>query len=325
MGEMVMMHAYVERRSWHWLDWALFAGFNLWFGLGMSVYWMAPDQYGDPSVWVFMPWAVLCFIIPLVFWRTGFIHTFYFPILILVTYGFLGLYLSYLSDKSLGILIFPSMIAAFVIHKSLHKWFFPIFVILMPSIEFLITSSRDILDFISVVINFIVMYGIGYTLNRTFQANWLMKGLLAENEGQYRLIQEQNRVLEQYAQQVEQLTLLEERNRLAKELHDTVGHTFTSVIMGMDAVAYLMESAPEQAKLKLEKLRRVTRDGLEEVRQNIHQIAPKDMEDLLSLQLSRLSNEFSLHTGTVVSLQVIGEEMNVPKPVKLTLIRCLQE
>ena len=62
---------------------------------------------------------------------------------------------------------------------------------------------------------------------------------------------------------------------MARELHDTVGHTFTSVIMGMDAVSYLIEAAPDKAKEKLDVLRNVTRNGLEEVRRSIHQMVPK--------------------------------------------------
>ena len=60
------------------------------------------------------------------------------------------------------------------------------------------------------------------------------------------IIEEQNQTLVQYAKQIESLTLVEERNRMARDLHDSLGHSFISYILGLDAVMYLMDSnAPE--------------------------------------------------------------------------------
>ncbi|RAP28208.1 hypothetical protein C2W64_00419 [Brevibacillus laterosporus] len=42
------------------------------------------------------------------------------------------------------------------------------------------------------------------------------------------MIKEQYTILEQYSSQIERLTLLEERYRMARELHDTIGHTISS-------------------------------------------------------------------------------------------------
>ena len=63
------------------------------------------------------------------------------------------------------------------------------------------------------------------------------------------IIEEQNQTLVQYAKQIESLTLVEERNRMARDLHDTLGHSFISYILGLDAVMYLMDSnTPKQRK-----------------------------------------------------------------------------
>lgn len=61
--------------------------------------------------------------------------------------------------------------------------------------------------------------------------------LLVLNHRQGETIREQNAVLEQYLSQIERITLAEERSRLSKELHDTVGHAYTSLIMGLEYVA----------------------------------------------------------------------------------------
>ncbi|RAL21058.1 hypothetical protein DL897_17380 [Thermoflavimicrobium daqui] len=138
-------------------------------------------------------------------------------------------------------------------------------------------------------------------------------------------IEEQNRVLEYYSKQVERITLLEERNRLARELHDSVGHTFTSVIMGMDAVSYLIDTNPEEGKKKLDRLREVARNGLEEVRRSIHQMAPLDEGVSFSEHITHICKEFASHTNTKIVKQVEGEERRIAKPIFWTLTRCLQE
>jgi len=124
---------------------------------------------------------------------------------------------------------------------------------------------------------------------------------------------------------VETITLLEERNRLSRELHDTVGHTLTSVIMGLDAVSYLIKEAPEEAVHNVNQLRTVSRKGLEEVRKQIHHIAPSEEGGSLPTQLRRIAGEFAVHTGTVIEFEAVGPEVSVPLPLTLTLVRCLQE
>ncbi|MFA7746330.1 histidine kinase, partial [Salinicoccus roseus] len=51
--------------------------------------------------------------------------------------------------------------------------------------------------------------------------------LLVSNYRQNEVIRNQKLVLEQYLSQIEQITLLEERDRLSKDLHDTMGHSYT--------------------------------------------------------------------------------------------------
>ena len=140
------------------------------------------------------------------------------------------------------------------------------------------------------------------------------------------VIKQKNEVLEQYSRQVENMTLLTERSRLARELHDTVGHTFTSVIIGMDALGYLIDSSPEEAKANLRELLVVTRQGLDETRKAIHQMGADDSGSL-AVSIARMAKEFARHTGTVVELKQKGQvtELSLSQAARLTLTRCLQE
>ncbi|TQR35099.1 helix-turn-helix transcriptional regulator [Brevibacillus brevis] len=65
--------------------------------------------------------------------------------------------------------------------------------------------------------------------------------ILIESHKQGRIIQEQKQLLEQHIKQIEELTLIEERNRLSHELHDTIGHSLTSLIVGVESLLELTE------------------------------------------------------------------------------------
>jgi signal transduction histidine kinase len=93
----------------------------------------------------------------------------------------------------------------------------------------------------------------------------------------------------------------------------------------MDAVLYLIDVAPQEAKNNLRELLNVMCKGLNEVRNHIHRIASDDQERSLTLALSQIAREFSIHTDTKICLDTQGSERAVSENVRLTFIRCLQE
>lgn len=318
----------IEKRDWHWADWALFGVMTCFFGLSLVYLIFQPEALvGSGSMLLVFLWMLAAYFIPLLFWRPGYINKLLFPVAVLLTSGSLEIYLVYHVKDWVGTIIFPLIIIGFLTERRTMWWNISVYLLLFPLLEhFAILGGKPpISHLISQMINWGLLFFFGFSIHRILASNFHIRRLYEENLRQYELIQEQNKALEQYSKQVEKLTLLEERNRLARELHDTVGHTFTSVIMGMDAVSYLIEAAPDKAKQKLDVLRDFTRSGLDEVRRSIHQIAPQQDDGTLMQQLSRLAYEFALHTGTQVRIQHAGCEYEIPRQAQLTLIRCLQE
>lgn len=320
---------YIERRSWQWIDWAFFGIFTSWLAMGF-LFIGANTALGSMLERFYCMLGLLgCYIALLTVWRPGYTHKGLLPIVVLFTTGTLEMYLTYKNGEEIVNVVTVVMLILGFHAKGKLTFFFNIlvFILALPIIQdqYILDRSFDFARIVNLNVNYASLYAIGYGIQRLWASNYGMKKLFEENLRQYQLIQEQNKILEQYANQVEKLTLLEERNRMARELHDTVGHTFTSVIMGMDAVSYLMDLAPDKAKEKLEVLRNVTRNGLEEVRRSIHEIAPQEEDGTFQQQLSRLAHEFSVHTGTQVKLDQTGEECELPKQAQLTMIRCLQE
>ncbi|MDD3653708.1 MAG: sensor histidine kinase [Desulfotomaculaceae bacterium] len=312
-----------QPRTWHWLDFLLTMVRAGWFFILVILLITYPDNSGM-SYYIMLIWLLVAFIVPQLFWQPGTIHMVLYPLTELVCTGGLEVYLTLIQHRDIAVLAVPSITAGYFINKRNQWWIIICFVLLVPLVN-LIDPSNSITGALLAAMQNLLMLALGYIFRRMLDAHNRMKQLLKENKRQYQLIQEQNQMLVDYSRQVEQLTLLEERNRLARELHDTVGHAYTSIIMGMDAVSYLIDPAPEKAKEKLEVLLKVARHGLAEVRRSIHQIAPEGQELPLTQQIARITKEFSIHTGTNVIICTEGEVYDVTLPVKLAIIRCIQE
>lgn len=316
----------IQRRPWHGVEWSLFIVLTGSTLLGLLYALLHMYEHDAISTLQTVLAILLSYGLPFVFWRPQYINSTFYPIAVLLTGIPLQIYLSWMQEDAFLTINCPLMVIGFLTDRKNAWWTAPIFMVAMPvAYFFIIHNGMGIGQLFSIILNAALFFTIGLSLQRVVTSNEKTEKLLAENQRQYHLIHEQNNALEQYANQIEQLTLLEERKRMANELHDTVGHTFTSVIMGMDAVSYLIESAPDKAKEKLDVLRNVTRSGLEEVRRSIHQMAPKEGDLQLSQQLTSLANEFALHTGTQIQFTTIGDEYDIPKQTKLSVIRCLQE
>lgn len=312
-----------QPRTWQWLDFLLTMVRAGWFFILVILFITDPYNTGM-SYYILLIWLLVAFIVPQLFWQPGTIHTALYPLAELVCTGGLQVYIAIVQHRSLATLAVPLITAGYFIDRKNRWWIVTGFVLLVPLAGLAVPGNPKSVIMLAAMQN-LLMLALGYIFRRILEAHNKVSQLLKENKRQYQLIQEQNQMLVDYANQVEQLTLLEERNRMARELHDTVGHTYTSIIMGMDAVNYLIEPAPEKAREKLEVLLNVARNGLAEVRRNIHEIAPEGQEMPLSQHIARITNEFSIHTGTSVSIYTEGEVHDTVLTVKMTIIRCIQE
>ena len=87
-----------------------------------------------------------------------------------------------------------------------------------------------------------------------------------------------NEQMQEYAAMSEKMAQTKERNRLAREIHDTLGHTLTGIAAGLDACVATVEVSPEMTKKQLEVLSSVTRDGIREVRRSVSELRPDALE-----------------------------------------------
>jgi len=173
----------------------------------------------------------------------------------------------------------------------------------------------------------IVLYGAinaffgayAYALRRANAARRESQALLTE-------LQEAHRQLQDYALRAEELAVVEERNRLAREMHDTIGHRLTVASVQLEGAQRLCPSDPQQAASMIGTVRQQVREALTELRATVATLRTPIEADLqLRSSLKRLISRFEEATGLTVH-RVLPEEMtNLPHAHRLALIRTAQE
>ena len=135
-----------------------------------------------------------------------------------------------------------------------------------------------------------------------------------------------NDQLRDYAVNMERMTQMRERNRLAREIHDTLGHTLTGIIMGADAGLALFDVAPEESKKRIQVVAQSARDGLTDVRRSIKALRPDALEHFsLAQALEGLVENFRLTTSAQIAYCQEAGELNLDSDEEDVLYRVVQE
>lgn len=139
-------------------------------------------------------------------------------------------------------------------------------------------------------------------------------------------LEEANVRLRAYAIEAESMAETRERNRLAREIHDTLGHALTGIAAGLDATSYLIDIAPDKAKEQLAKIKETALHGLLDVRRSVKKLRPDDLEHLpLRQAIENMIDEFSSSTGMKIGFEVLHWPERLRPDQEEVLYRVIQE
>ncbi len=119
-----------------------------------------------------------------------------------------------------------------------------------------------------------------------------------------------NQQLSAYAIQVEELATIEERNRLAREIHDNLGHYLTVVNVQIGAAKVLMDKDPSKAKDALDKAQNLTQEGLKAVRQSVAALRESPVGQRPLSEAISLLTETTTQAGIVTEFSVTGAALS---------------
>ena len=205
-----------------------------------------------------------------------------------------------------NVLVFQGHVAPFDAYAAYYK----------PSVQALLLAVKN--GFVSVNIILFVLYLVLLVQNKHQE-----KERIASLNRQ---LGEANERLRAYAIEAERMAETRERNRLAREIHDTLGHALTGIAAGLDACIVLVDAAPEAAKKQLAKVREAARRGIVDVRRSVEKLRPDDLEKLpMRHALAKMVAEFSESSGMKTRIVAMGWPDHLREDEAEVIYRVVQE
>lgn len=296
------------------MDWGIFA-LRLYHYILLLSRVLAGNEYSSQML-LNVIWLSIAFVVPLLFWFPGRrTNKVWFCILELLLGG------SYFVNSvihpdltSKADYLLPSLTMGYLLTKQ-TLWIIPILVLIPFS--FLSYLGLTWEQTLSIGIDNLLFCFIGLWASFVAYAYNQKNKLVAE-------VEFQNKLLSHYSAEIENMTLLEERNRMSKELHDTLGHSFISLILGLDASIALMDSKPTEAKARLIRLRALAEKNLDEMRNIVHEMGEEEEASLIR-QIESIATRFREHTGTTLTMSLPETDLTIRFDIRQAVLRIIQE
>ncbi|MCF6460300.1 sensor histidine kinase [Clostridium sp. Cult3] len=135
-----------------------------------------------------------------------------------------------------------------------------------------------------------------------------------------------NRDLEIYADSIKELATLRERNRISREIHDSVGHSLSTIIIQLGAIEKIAVLDGNAAAEMARNLNQFAKNGLEEIRVALRQLKPRRFEEYENiLAIEEMIREFTKLTGVDVIFRFTKEKWPLSEEQALVIYRIVQE
>lgn len=154
------------------------------------------------------------------------------------------------------------------------------------------------------------------------EVNMLYDKLSEANEN----LQKANTQLQDYAMITEKMGETKERNRLAREIHDTLGHLLTGISAGLDGCIATVLKSPEDTKRQLEVISDVAREGIQDVRRSVNELRPDSIERLsLEYAVTKMITDINSLTQTKIYLDASVSRLKYDEDEENAIYRVIQE
>jgi signal transduction histidine kinase len=166
------------------------------------------------------------------------------------------------------------------------------------------------------VARIVIFLAIGYLISRMVEAQRQQRSALARA----------NQQLRQYATTLEQLTVSRERNRMAHELHDTMAHTMSGMILQLEGVHLMWDTDNTRARLSLDEAIGTARQGLNETRRALKALRARPVEEMGIVEAIRhLAMASAKRSNFTLDLHVPAQPLLLAPVLEQTVYRIAQE
>ncbi|MBI5034670.1 MAG: sensor histidine kinase [Chloroflexi bacterium] len=281
---------------------------------------VAPDAFAFPNGLIFIAAGILFLIVGI--YGFSFCKG-RFPQLGIALYFAIQIPLSflimYLGRSNAWLVLLPLISQAAFLNRA---WMISISLLILATFMLALTvlsnwetAAKSIILFFPAVVFVIIFSGV---VAREQRAR-------AEVERLAKELSDANIKLREYAAQVEELATTKERNRLAREIHDGLGHYLTAINMQIEAARAVIETDRTRAVDAMAKAQSLTKEGLTEVRRSVAALRASPIENRpLRNALTKLIDECRA-SGIVTEFVVTGTPRPLPPQTELALYRVVEE
>lgn len=140
------------------------------------------------------------------------------------------------------------------------------------------------------------------------------------------MVHQVNHELENYAAVSEKIAEDKERKRLAREIHDTLGHALTGIAAGVDACIAMIDINPQATKKQLMAISKVVRQGIVDVRNSLNKLRPGALEQHgFKGAIENMIEEFTSVSDLTISLDYRLDKVDFENTKEDILFRVIQE
>jgi len=155
---------------------------------------------------------------------------------------------------------------------------------------------------------------------------YMRNRLLAELTQAHNQLAEAHQRLADTAAQEQELAVLRERNRLAREMHDTLGHALVLVTVKLEVAQKLRERDPARSNRELAATQTIVRESMNELRASIANLRSPALEHEPACRaLNRSAREMAQRTGVHVTYDLQPDIEGLPEQIEETLWKVGQE
>lgn len=149
--------------------------------------------------------------------------------------------------------------------------------------------------------------------------------IVVENAKLYNEVRQRDEMRGELLRQI-MSTHEDERNRIARELHDETSQALTGLGVSLQAVINSLPLETEQLRAQLEKMQSMAMTAHDEIHRVIYELRPRLLDDLGLMSAAKLYAENQLKpSGVAVNLERLGIERRLPAEIETALFRIMQE
>jgi signal transduction histidine kinase len=188
-----------------------------------------------------------------------------------------------------------------------------------------VVTARSLVDSPASAVVPVLLQGLFWVVFGLFWAFWIY-AIINQSRERKDLIEELEETRAELAAEERRAGTLEERGRLAREIHDTLAQDFVSIVTQLEAAETALPPGQAEARRLLDRARKTARGGLSESRRLVAALRPEILEGAsLPEVLEGVADRWSEETGIEVSVWTTGEPRRLAPEAQVALLRAAQE